>query len=46
MAAIGLNANVRGMLSMQGSKALLMAFAGFMAAIATFFLGVKVIQLF
>lgn len=46
MAAIGLNANVRGMLSLNGSKALTMAFAGFIAAIVTFFIGLKVISIF
>jgi len=39
MAAIGLNADVRQLLSNNGAKALVMAFAGCVAAIATFFIG-------
>jgi len=39
MAAIGLNADVRQLLSNNGAKALMVAFAGCGAAIATFFLG-------
>jgi len=39
MAAIGLNADARQLLSNHGAKALIMAFAGCVAAIATFFIG-------
>lgn len=39
MAAVGLNADVKGLLSIQGSKALIMAFAGFFAATAAFLAG-------
>ncbi len=39
MAAIGLNADVRQLLSNNGAKALIMAFSGCAAAIATFFVG-------
>jgi uncharacterized integral membrane protein (TIGR00698 family) len=39
MAAIGLNADVRQLLSNNGAKALIMAFAGCVAAIMTFFIG-------
>ncbi len=39
MAAIGLNADVRRLLSNNGAKALVMAFAGCGAAIGTFFIG-------
>jgi uncharacterized integral membrane protein (TIGR00698 family) len=39
MAAIGLNADVRQLLSNNGAKALIVAFAGCGAAIVTFFLG-------
>ncbi len=39
MAAIGLNADVRRLLSNNGAKALIMAFAGCIAAIVTFFIG-------
>lgn len=46
MAGIGLNADVRGLLSINGSKALVMAFSGFMAAIVTFLLGLQALHLF
>jgi len=39
MAAIGLNADVRQLLSNNGAKALIMAFSGCAAAIVTFFVG-------
>jgi uncharacterized integral membrane protein (TIGR00698 family) len=45
MAAIGLNADVKELLSNNGAKALVMAFAGFSVATATFFIGLYVIQL-
>ena len=38
MAAIGLNADVKQLLSNNGAKALIMAFAGFIAALITFFM--------
>lgn len=44
MAAIGLNADIRELLSNNGTKALVMAFAGFSAATATFFIGLYLIQ--
>lgn len=43
MAAVGLNADARELLSNNGSKALVMAFAGFFAAVATFFIGLYII---
>lgn len=46
MAAIGLNADGKQLLSNNGAKALIMAFAGFVAATATFFIGVTIIQSF
>ncbi len=46
MAAVGLNANVKKLLSDNGTKALLMAFAGFFTATAAFFAGLYVIQVF
>ncbi|MBU1783863.1 MAG: YeiH family protein [Candidatus Omnitrophica bacterium] len=46
MAAIGLNVDVKRLSSNNGIKALIMAFAGFLAAIAVFFIGVHVIQSF
>jgi uncharacterized integral membrane protein (TIGR00698 family) len=39
MAAVGLNANVKQLLSNNGTKALIMAFTGFFAATAAFFIG-------
>ncbi len=39
MASIGLNANIKRLLSNNGTKALIMAFCGFMAATLTFFIG-------
>jgi len=39
MAAVGLNADVRRLFSNSGAKALIMAFAGCAAAVATFFIG-------
>ncbi len=44
MAAIGLNADVKELLSNNGSKAIIMAFSGFMAALLTFFFGMYIIQ--
>jgi uncharacterized integral membrane protein (TIGR00698 family) len=41
MAAIGLNADFKELLSNNGTKAILMAFAGFMAATLTFLIGFK-----
>ncbi|GBE18348.1 hypothetical protein BMS3Abin16_00946 [archaeon BMS3Abin16] len=43
LAAIGLNANVKELLSNEGTKALIMAFAGFFAATITFFIGLYII---
>jgi len=37
MAAVGLNANIRHMLSTEGTKALIMSYSGFIIAIITFF---------
>ncbi len=45
MAAIGLNADVRQLISNNGSKAIIMAFAGFLAATITFFIGIYIISL-
>ena len=44
MAAIGLNADIRQLLSNDGIKAILMAFGGFAAATATFFGGLYLIH--
>jgi len=44
MAAIGLNADARQLLSNNGAKALIMAFSGFIAATATFFIGLMIIH--
>jgi len=38
MAAVGLNADIRQLFSYHGTKALMMAFGGFMGAVATFFI--------
>ena len=46
MAAVGLNVDMKGLLSNNGSKALIMAFAGFFLAIATFLGLTQFIQLF
>ena len=46
MAAIGLNADGKQLLSNNGAKALIMAFAGFVAATASFFIGMAIIQTF
>jgi uncharacterized integral membrane protein (TIGR00698 family) len=46
MAAIGLNADIKGFFSNNAIKALVMAFAGFAAAIAVFFLGFSFIKSF
>jgi uncharacterized integral membrane protein (TIGR00698 family) len=46
MAAIGLNANFAKLLSNQGIKALIMAFGGFFAATATFFIGLLLLGSF
>ncbi len=45
MAAVGLNADARQLLSNNGAKALIMAFAGFSAATITFFVGLFVLQM-
>jgi uncharacterized integral membrane protein (TIGR00698 family) len=45
MAAIGLNMDVKQLLSNNGIKALIMAFVGFIAAVGVFLLGVSVIQI-
>ncbi len=45
IAAIGLNADIRQLLSNNGSKAIIMAFAGFLTATATFFAGFYIITL-
>lgn len=42
MAAIGLNVDARELLSNNGTKALIMAFTGFFAATATFFIGLYI----
>lgn len=46
MAAIGLNADVKGLLSKNGTKALRTAFTGFFAATIAFFMGLYVIRFF
>ncbi len=46
MAAVGLNANVKELLSNNGTKALVMAFAGFFAATAAFFIGLYILHTF
>ncbi|WP_457570662.1 YeiH family protein [Desulfovulcanus sp.] len=46
MAAVGLNADIKQLLSNNGTKALIMAFAGFVAAVTTFLVGLYIIQLF
>ena len=46
MASIGLNADTRALLSNNGTKALVMAFAGFIAATGTFFAGLYIMHLF
>ena len=43
MAGIGLNADIKALISDNGLKALLMAFCGFIAAVLTFFIGIAVI---
>lgn len=45
LAAIGLRVDIKQLPSNNGGKALIMAFAGFLAAIATFFIGIYIIQL-
>ncbi len=45
MAAVGLNADVKQLLSNNGTKALVMAFSGCIAAIATFFVGAAILHL-
>ena len=45
MAAVGLNADIRQLLSNNGTKALIMAFAGFLVATGTFFLGLFILRL-
>jgi len=44
MAATGLNANINLLLSNNGTKAIIMAFCGFFAAVITFFIGFCVIN--
>ncbi|MBL7049604.1 MAG: putative sulfate exporter family transporter [Nitrospira sp.] len=44
MAAIGLNTNIKVLLSNNGSKALIMAFGGFFAAASVFFAGIYLIK--
>lgn len=44
MSAIGLNADVRELFSNNGAKALIMAFAGFIAATLTFLAGLYIIN--
>ena len=46
MAAIGLNADIRELLSNNGTKALIVAFSGFAMAVITFFVGLKIIHIF
>ncbi len=46
MAAVGLNADIRELLSNNGTKALIAAFSGFAMAVITFFIGLKIIQVF
>jgi uncharacterized integral membrane protein (TIGR00698 family) len=46
MTSIGLNADISKLLSNNGTKALIMAFAGFIAATGTFFIGLYIIHLF
>ncbi len=46
LAAIGLNADIKGLLSNNGAKALMMAFSGFLAATATFFIGSYIMHSF
>jgi uncharacterized membrane protein YadS len=46
LAAVGLNADAKELLSNNGAKAMVMAFGGFFAAAATFFIGLYIIQLF
>lgn len=43
MAAIGLNANIKELISNNGTKALVMAFTGFFAATLTFFIGLHLL---
>ncbi|MBU2559571.1 hypothetical protein KKA03_01595, partial [archaeon] len=43
LAAVGLNADAKELLSNNGTKAILMAFAGFFAATFTFFIGLYII---
>ncbi len=43
MAAIGLNANIKELISNNGTKALIMAFTGFFAATLTFFIGLHLL---
>jgi uncharacterized integral membrane protein (TIGR00698 family) len=44
MAAVGLNANIKELLSNKGAKALIMAFAGFISAIVVFFISAKILN--
>ncbi len=46
MAAIGLNADAKQLFSNNGTKSLIMAFAGSLAATFTFFIGIYISQLF
>jgi uncharacterized integral membrane protein (TIGR00698 family) len=45
MAAIGLNADVKNLLSNNGAKAVIMAFAGFIAAIVSFLIGLYIFKI-
>ncbi len=45
MAAVGLNTDLRKLLSNNGTKALIMAFSGFIAATVTFFVGINILSL-
>ncbi len=46
MSAIGMKADARELLSNNGAKALIMAFAGFFAAMVTFLAGLKILSMF
>lgn len=46
MAAIGLNADIKGLLSNNGSKALIMAFTGFLAALLTFYISLYIFTVY
>jgi len=44
LAAIGLNADIRGLFSNNGAKALIMAFVGFLSAMVVFFIGYNLLR--